>query len=205
MATNRTPDATRRNERSRVAILTATRELVAEVGYSRLTIEAVAARAGVGKQTIYRWWGSKGELIFDAVLALSEGLDGAIALPDTGDIETDLKAVLRATVAEFSDPAFEAPLRALNAEIITDPALARTYRERLERPMNEAKRARLEAAQRDGQIDPDADLDLFLEVLFAPLVQRWLLRSGPLDAAFADALVETALRAFRVKARVAPD
>jgi hypothetical protein len=82
-------------------------------------------------------------------------------------------------------------------EIINDPELAAAYRERLEGPMNEAKKERLRGAQRAGQIAADADLDLFLDVLYAPLTQRWLVRSGPLDDDFADALVDTALRAFR--------
>lgn len=198
MTPRATPDATRRNERSRVAILTATRELISQVGYAKLTIEAIAARAGVGKQTIYRWWSSKGAVVFDSLLALSEGPDGEdIALPDTGDVEADLKAVLRATATEFSDPDFEAPIRALHTEIINDPDLAAVYREKMEQPMNEAKKERLRNAQRAGQIAADADLDLFLEVLHAPFTQRWLTRSGPLDADFADALVDTALRAFR--------
>ncbi|MGB2571650.1 TetR/AcrR family transcriptional regulator [Micromonospora citrea] len=192
----KTPDPARRSERSRQAILRATRELVSEVGYAKLSIEAIATRAGVGKQTIYRWWRSKGAVVFDSFLALSEGADG-MALPDTGDIEADLKAVLRATVAEFADPAFEAPIRALNLEIAGDPELAAQYREKLAGPVDEAKKERLRSAQRAGQIAADADLDLALELLYAPLYQRWLLRSGPLTAAYADALVDHALRALR--------
>src|SRR5690606_25306680 len=80
----RNPDPRRRSERSRRAILDAARTLVAETGYPKLTIEAVAARAGVGKQTIYRWWPSKGALLLDAVLALSQTAEGDITLPDTG-------------------------------------------------------------------------------------------------------------------------
>ncbi|MCI2420384.1 TetR/AcrR family transcriptional regulator [Saccharopolyspora sp. K220] len=198
MAERKAPDASRRSERSRTAILTAARELIGEIGYGKLTIEAIAARAGVGKQTIYRWWPSKGAVVFDSLLALSEQADGAgIVLPDTGDIEADLKTVLRATAAEFADPEFEKPIRALNTEIINDRELAAAYREKMAAPMTEAKKQRLRSAQRAGQLAADADLDLFLDVLYAPLTQRWLLRSGPLDDAFADALVETALRAFR--------
>ncbi|MEU6269018.1 TetR/AcrR family transcriptional regulator [Saccharopolyspora shandongensis] len=198
MSSRKTPDATRRSERSRVAILTAARELIAEVGYAKLSIEAIAARAGVGKQTIYRWWPSKGAVVFDSLLALSEGADGeGIVLPDTGDIEADLKTVLRATAAEFADPEFEAPIRALNSEIINDAELAAIYREKMAAPVEEAKKQRLRSAQRAGQLAADADLDLLLEVLYAPLAQRWLLRSGPLDDAFADALVDATLRAFR--------
>ncbi|BCJ60128.1 TetR/AcrR family transcriptional regulator [Micromonospora endophytica] len=191
------PDPARRSERSRLAVLRATRELVTEVGYAGLSIEAIAARAGVGKQTIYRWWRSKGAVVFDAILALSEGSEGAVTLPDTGDIEADLKVVLRATVAEFADPAFEAPIRALNLEIASDPELAAEYRKRLAAPVDEAKKARLRSAQQAGQIRADADLDLALELLYAPLYQRWLLRSAPLTPEYADALVEHVLRALR--------
>src|SRR5690606_13055468 len=83
-----TPGSSRRSEASRRAILTAAFELAGEVGYAKLSIEGIAARAGVGKQTIYRWWPSKGAVLFDAILSLSEGPEGS-ALPDTGDLEAD--------------------------------------------------------------------------------------------------------------------
>lgn len=191
----RKPDPARRNERSRQAVLEATRELISEVGYAKISIEGIAARAGVGKQTIYRWWRSKGAVVFDSFLALSEGTDG-MALPDTGDIEADLKAVMRATAAEFADPAFEAPIRALNLEIAGDPELAALYREKLAAPVDEAKKERLRSAQRAGQIAADADLDLALELLYAPLYQRWMLRTGPITQEYADALVDHLLRAL---------
>ncbi|MEU8393516.1 TetR/AcrR family transcriptional regulator [Micromonospora sp. NPDC048843] len=177
-------------------MLAATRALIAEVGYRKVSIESIAARAGVGKQTIYRWWPSKGAVIFESFLALGDTDGDGVALPDTGDIEADLKLVMRATVAEFADPEFERPIRALNTEIINDPDLAEQYDRLLGRPMDEAKKVRLRSAQQAGQLRADADLDLLLEVLYAPLQQRWLLRSGPLSESYADALVETALRAF---------
>ncbi|NUP28969.1 MAG: TetR/AcrR family transcriptional regulator [Nocardia sp.] len=199
------PDPTRRSERSRQAVLTAARELVSEVGYAKLSIEAIAARAGVGKQTIYRWWSSKGAVVLDAILTLSEsGPEQSTELPDTGDLEADLKAVMRATVAEFADPAFENPIRALNTEIINDPALAAEYRARLADPVDEAKKDRLRSAQRAGQLDAETDLDLALELLYAPLYQRWLLRSGPLTPEYADALVELFLKAVRPSAGARP-
>src|ERR687891_660297 len=107
MAESRTaPDSSRRNPTSRRAILAAALDLVREVGYAKLSIEGIAARAGVGKQTIYRWWPSKGAVLFDAFLTLSESQDGEVeALPDTGDLEADLKLVLRATVAELNETA----------------------------------------------------------------------------------------------------
>jgi AcrR family transcriptional regulator len=190
------PNPSRRSEQSRRAILTAARDLVSEVGFAKLTIEAIAARAGVGKQTIYRWWASKGEVVFEAFLALSDPGEG-IVLPDTGDVETDLKFLMRETVAEFADPAFEGPVRALNSEIINDPKLAALYHEKMAAPVDEAKKERLRSAQRAGQIAHDIDLDLALELLYAPLYQRWLLRSGPLTPEYADNLVALTLKALR--------
>ncbi|WP_328714510.1 TetR/AcrR family transcriptional regulator [Nocardia salmonicida] len=193
-----TADATRRNEGSRRAILSAAFELAGEIGYDKLTIEAIAARAGVGKQTIYRWWPSKGAVLLDAFLMLSEtGDDATPGLPDTGDLEADLKLVLRATVAELADPRFDLPLRGLTSAIMHDPALAATYVERLQGPVDDLKRRRLAAAQTAGQIAADIDLDVAIAMIWGPLMDRWLLRTGTLTTDFADRVVETALRGLR--------
>ncbi|TWD17591.1 TetR family transcriptional regulator [Streptomyces sp. T12] len=197
MSDDKGPDHSRRKERSRHAILTAARALVMEGAYEKVTVEAIAARAGVGKQTIYRRWPSKSAVVFAALLALSEDADGqSVTLPDTGDIEADLKLVMRATAQEFTDPSFDKLIRALNTEIANDAGLAAEYREKLARPLDEAKKKRLRSAQKAGQLDPRADLDLVLELLYAPLFQRWLHRSGPLTPAYADSLVDATLRAF---------
>ncbi|AXK34072.1 TetR/AcrR family transcriptional regulator [Streptomyces armeniacus] len=200
-----TSPRTRRSEASRQAILSAAFDLVGEVGYAKLSIEAIAARAGVGKQTIYRWWPSKGAVLFDAFLPVTEGPDGPRtegdaapgALPDTGDIEADLKRVLRKTVDELNDPRYDGPMRALTSEILHDPELAATYTERLDRPMKELKKTRLRAAQEAGQLAADIDLDAAADLVWGPLLSRWLLRSGPLTHAYADQLVHTALNGLR--------
>src|ERR1700754_5038901 len=105
----------RRSAQSREAIMRAALEMCQELGYARLTIEGIAARAGVGKQTIYRWWSSKAEVLFEAFVEFGaqaageaeEAWEGAGALPDTGDLAADLKTVLRATVDGLLDPRFE--------------------------------------------------------------------------------------------------
>jgi AcrR family transcriptional regulator len=191
-------DTTRRNDVSRRAILAAAFELVQEVGYTKLSIEGIAARAGVGKQTIYRWWPSKGAVLFDAFLMLSEQPDGGeAALPDTGDLEADLKAVLRATIEELNDPRYDKPMRALNTEITHDPALAALYAERLDAPMRELKKQRLRSAQRIGQLAEGLDLDVAIDLLWGPLLNRWLQRNGALTPDYADSIVETALNGLR--------
>lgn len=195
--TRSTPDPARRSERSRKAVLTAAADLVAEVGFARLTIEAIAARAGVGKQTIYRWWPSKGAVVFDAFLAANEDASGSLALPDTGDLAADLRAVLRPTADELADAGFDNTGRGLTAEVLTDPALLRDYRERLLDPLLEVTRDRLRSAREAGDIDPAADLDLAVELLYGPLYYRWLHGLGPLDHAYADRLLAAVLRALR--------
>ncbi|MFF2656809.1 TetR/AcrR family transcriptional regulator [Kitasatospora sp. NPDC058032] len=190
------PDPSRRNEQSRTAILTAAGELVAEIGFGKLTIEKIAARAGVGKQTIYRWWPSKGAVVFDSFLAANENASGSLALPDTGDLTEDLRTLLRGTVLELADPAFNRTGRALAAEVLTDPDLLREYRERLLDPLLEVTRDRLRAAREAGQLRADADLDLAVELLYGPLYYRWLHGLGSLDADYADQVAAALLSAF---------
>ncbi|MEU6863572.1 TetR/AcrR family transcriptional regulator [Streptomyces sp. NPDC046876] len=190
------PDASRRSDRSRRAILEAALALVGEVGYNRLTIEAIAARAGVGKQTIYRWWPSKAAVLLDASLALAghaEAEGGWSGFPDTGDLAADLKQVLRATVDEFNDEKYAAPARALTAAGATDPELGARFTEKLLGPQLALYEARLRAAREAGQLPPDADLRLTVEMLVGPLTYRWLMRTAPLTHAYADALVDRVL------------
>lgn len=181
----------RRSELSRDRIFDAAVAIAKQSGYAHLTIESIAARAGVGKQTIYRWWPSKGAVLLDAVMHLNNGRSGA--LPDTGDLRADLRAVLRATAAELRDPGFDRLLRSLTVAILTDEELAAHSRERLELPTRALKLARLESARAVGQLAHDADLELIVDMLFAPMSQRWMLRTGALDDAFADALVDSVL------------
>ncbi|MCX4732414.1 TetR/AcrR family transcriptional regulator [Streptomyces sp. NBC_01363] len=200
MVETRQPDSSRRSERSRRAIHDAALGLVAEVGYPRTTIEAIAARAGVGKQTIYRWWPSKAAVLLEAFLALGEraagpsGAGEAQGIPDTGDLAADLRAVLRATVDELNDPAFEAPTRALAAAGIVDPQLGAEFVQKLLDPGLQLYVARLRAAQEAGRVRADIDPRVALELLVGPLTHRWLLRTLPLTHEYADAIVDHALR-----------
>ncbi|WP_351230460.1 TetR/AcrR family transcriptional regulator [Streptomyces sp. NPDC002133] len=194
MAETRVPDASRRSERSRRAIYDAALSLVGEVGYTRTTIESIAARAGVGKQTIYRWWPSKAAVLLEAFLDRAEqAAQGEPELPDTGDLEADLKLVLRATVDELNSPPYDAPARALAAESVVDPALAAEFVHRLLEPSLQLYVRRLRAAQDAGHVRPGIDPRIALELLVGPLAHRWLLRTLPLTHEYADKIVEYAL------------
>jgi AcrR family transcriptional regulator len=188
------PNPARRNERSRQAILSTTADLLGRVGYTKLTVEAIAARAGVGKQTIYRWWPDKGALILEAYLALV-GAEEDLTLPDSGDLEADLRLVLGSLVDSLADPVFERRYRALLTAIQDDPKLAAALLDRLLKPWLEATRQRLRAAQRAGQIC-DVDLDVAAEMLYGPVYYRWLLRTGPISREYVDAVVAMTLQAL---------
>ncbi|MEU1691115.1 TetR/AcrR family transcriptional regulator [Streptomyces hirsutus] len=206
------PDSTRRSERSRRAIYDAAIALVVEVGYPKTTIEGIAARAGVGKQTIYRWWGSKADVLLEAFLDLSEqaartaaqehenheGQEGRAGhesqgIPDTGDLAADLKLVLRATVDELRDPGFEAPSRALAAEGVVNEELGRRFVAQLLEPQLQLYVDRLRSAQEAGQVRPDIDPRIALELFVSPLAQRWLQYTGPITYEYTDTLVDYAL------------
>ncbi|MER5550820.1 TetR/AcrR family transcriptional regulator [Streptomyces sp. NPDC002793] len=212
MSAQRPPDSSRRSDRSRRAICDAALALVGEVGYAKTTIEGIAARAGVGKQTIYRWWPSKAAVLMEAFLDMSArqaaesapetpeaGEDGAYGIPDTGDLAADLKLVLRATVDELNDPVSEAPTRALTAEGIIDPALGAQFVEALLEPQLQLYVTRLRAAQEAGEVREEVDPRVALELLIAPLTHRWLLRTLPLTHAYADAVVDHALSGLAVR------
>ncbi|CAL9407309.1 hypothetical protein SUDANB58_01571 [Streptomyces sp. enrichment culture] len=210
----RRPDTSRRSERSRRAIYEAALALVVEVGYPKTTIEGIAARAGVGKQTIYRWWSSKADVLLEAFLDLSDqaaraaeqsagpsaerpagwaGEPQSYAIPDTGDLAADLKAVLRATVDELRDPKFEAPSRALAAEGVVNEELGRVFVAKLLEPSLQLYVDRLRSAQEAGQVRPDVDPRIALELFVSPLAQRWLQHTAPISHAYTDTLVDYAL------------
>ncbi|MHC3453459.1 TetR/AcrR family transcriptional regulator [Streptomyces prasinus] len=209
------PDSTRRSERSRRAIYDAALALVVEIGYPKTTIEGIAARAGVGKQTIYRWWGSKADVLLEAFLDLGEQAARAVpqepeereereeregrageegqGIPDTGDLAADLRLVLRATVDELRDPRFEAPSRALAAEGVVNEELGRRFVAKLLEPQLQFYVDRLRSAQEAGQVRPDVDPRIALELFVSPLAQRWLQYTGPITYAYTDTLVDYAL------------
>jgi AcrR family transcriptional regulator len=177
-------------------ILTATCDLLTAVGYERLTIEAVAARAGVSKQTIYRWWASKSAIVAEAVL--TGVIIGEQAVPaDTGDLDSDVRSWLKELVGGFHDPRATALSRALaaaSAESETDAA--RLY-DLTVRPLRDALTERLQSAQSLGQLRADADLDAFAEAVMGAMLYRVLARSGPPPDSYADGLADLLLSGVR--------
>lgn len=185
------PDSARRNARSRRATLDAAWDLVAELPYAKVTVEAIAARAGVSKATIYRWWPSRGAVVVDAFAERALDPD----LPDTGDFAADMRTVVRAVVAEFAGPQADAFFRALTVEALQDRALRAQVAERVY-AVQLAGFARRFAAARDlGQLRPGLADALVLELLVGPVLHRWQGGVWELTPDYADAVVDLAIRA----------
>lgn len=183
-----------RSEKSQTAILTATQELIEEVGFEKCSIEAVAKRAGVGKQTIYRWWPSKGALVADAVVAGLVGNEPP-AIPDTGNLRQDLWTWLSMYVDTLRDPYTETLVRIITAASAEHRETAESLNAGLAAPLTAAMVARIERARHE--LAPTTDpMVVAASLVGAPYTQ--LLAGDPMTATQArslfDVLMDGALR-----------
>lgn len=175
----------RRSERSHRAIVSATQELLVERGYRELTIEGVASRAGVGKQTIYRWWPSRAALVLEAYLAGSD----AVAPPaDSGSTYKDVRALLGWLIAVLAEPTGGRVVAGLLADLQHDPDLAEGFRHDVVPARRSAMLAALERGRERGDIRADADLELAVDTLHGAVFYRLLFSGEPLDADFTERL-----------------
>lgn len=178
-----------RSEAARVAILDATARLFESRGYDHLTMEGIAAEAHVGKQTIYRWWPSKGALVADCLL---EGLlfRQGFSPADTGDLRADLTAWLRGILGFVDREGGDTMVHSLIAAAGDHPSVGARLSEQL--GANSLLHARFEAAVAAGQLSPDRPLDELGDALVGAVVLRALSRT-PSDAAAAGRLVDAVL------------
>lgn len=189
-----TPDPARRNERSRRAILSAAVALIGEIGYDRVSIEAIAKRAGVGKQTIYRWWPSKGAV---ALEALDDSLATVVDFRDSGDIVEDLRHHMRGVTQLLGSTQIGPVIQGLIAAAQSDPALSRAHLEKVIQPATVAWRDRIARAQDRGELRADADPETIIDMLFGAMYFRLLLHTRPSEPEQIDAALDIALRGLR--------
>jgi len=158
-----------RSELARASIMAATRDLLREEGYDRVTIVDIAARARVGKQTVYRWWPSKAAIVTECVL---EGMVEftLITAPATGVTAADLTAWLEASHSRIASPDTAPLLRALTAAAATDDGAAARMAERFTGPLRDAINDTLHAGIAAGQIRPDADAAAIADLLVGSLM-----------------------------------
>jgi len=187
MATNGGSAGRPRSEEAHQAILDATVELLAEVGFSALTVEGVAQRAGVGKATIYRRWPSKLPLVVEAFGGLPQLED-----VDTGDLASDLKTMLRAYLQLFNTTPLAAILPSLAGERAHNEALSELFDPVLRgrrKPLTHA----LERGDARGELPAGLDLELAADLVVGPIAVKLFFTGGKLSPRMVAPMVDLAL------------
>jgi AcrR family transcriptional regulator len=183
----------RRNEAAKDAILNAAYRLLSEPGTEALTIDSIAAEAGVGRQTIYRWWPSKGAVLADA---LARHARMVVPDRDTGSFTGDLAAFFADSFAGLSDAGLATRLRQIVAAAQQDEHVARVLAD-FTAARRAALRALLERGRASGELAADADLGMLVDMAYGVLYYRLLVGHAPLDAAAARSLAAELTRSGR--------
>jgi AcrR family transcriptional regulator len=178
----------RRDENARVAVLHAADDLLVERGFGGVTVEGIAARAGVAKQTIYRWWPSKVDILLDTLI---DDADSQLAVPDAGPAVESTRRYLTALARFLDEPAGKV-LLALIGEAQHDQEMARTFHERYLDPRRAAEREMLSRGIASGELPAGLDLDAALDALCGPVLYRGL-TGAPVPQSFIDGLIADVL------------
>ena len=180
------PPGRPRSEGARRAILRAAGELLERDGFPAVTVEAIAARAGVSKTTVYRWWPNKAAVVMDGFLS---AVSSELPFPRTGSARRDLTLHMRALVGALGGGRGRT-VAALIAEAQHDPELAGALRSRWLSVRRAQIRGILERGIADGELREDLDLEVAVDALYGPIYYRLLAGHLPLGEGFADALAE---------------
>jgi AcrR family transcriptional regulator len=174
------------------AILESTLAILADRGYAGLTLDAVAARAGVSKSTIYRRWSSKEHLVIAAFATTPELPD-----PDTGSLAEDLSIVMKAFLRLLRTTPLAGVLPSLVGEQVRNPALSEALAPLITARRGPVERA-LQRAEERGELAPLPDLELAVDVVMGPLVTRLFFGGGPPGPRFVDHTLTLVLRGLGV-------
>lgn len=185
MASTGVPPGRKRDASRDDALRHAALELLTELGYDRLTIDAVATRAGAGKATVYRRWPSKAELVVDAVTRMRAAPD----LVDTGSLRGDLVAFMSYMNAA-DDPLQTSVTAGLVSSMVHDAGLRAAFTEHFATPRRRVLQAMFERAVRRGEIPPQPDFELLAGVLPALAIHRMVTTGLPPDAGYALILID---------------
>ncbi|WP_170225220.1 TetR/AcrR family transcriptional regulator [Nocardioides albertanoniae] len=178
-----------RSEQARLSVLEASGRLFAEKGYDHLTIEGIAAEAGVSKQTIYRWWSSKSAVVADALIEDLLLPDHPV-VPDTGDIRADLTAWMQSLLDLVAQPGNEGLVRSLVAAACENPDIGTRLNDAL--GITATVSTRIEAAVAAGQLPADLPVMEFVRALVGGFVLHTLERADP-DPDVAERIVRALL------------
>ncbi|MFI1915345.1 TetR/AcrR family transcriptional regulator [Nocardia sp. NPDC020380] len=171
---------------------------LAEQGYARLSMEAVAKRAGVGKSALYRRWPAKQAMV---IAVLAEFSVGRADIADTGSLRGDLYAVLEGVLEWLAHPRFSRILPDLVAETVRNPELGDIVTSMIGDPRRERGARVLQRAIARGELPADLDLELALDLVAAPIYWRLSVRGGTLEPGYLDTLLDALLPALAASVR----
>lgn len=178
-----------RSAESEQAILEAAWTLLQQNSVHKVSIEAIAREAGVGKTTIYRWWPSKAAVIVDAFLAQVEA---SLPFPETETATDALAQQMKQVVQVFRGDVGQI-VAGIIAEGQCDPVALESFRDRFLLPRREAARQIIVRGIESGEFDEQLDPELAMDILYGPIYYRLLVQHLPLDEVFAAALSERAI------------
>lgn len=178
-----------RSEETKKAILTASYELLLENGFNTITVEGIAERAGVSKATIYKWWPNKAAVVLDGFFAATESM---LQVPDTGSVSEDLFIQVNNLAAFITSPKGKV-ITELIAAGQFDANIAEEYRVRYFNPRRLISQHILERGMQRGELKNDLDMELSIDLIFAPLFYRLLITGETVDSAFVKSLISHAL------------
>ena len=179
-----------RDPETRAKILKAAYEMLNEVGFMDLTIEGVAARAGVGKPTIYRRWKTKAALAMDAFL---EAVNPELAFPDNGSVKEDFREQMQKLVKLMNSPRGEVLANVIGCGQ-ADRELIEVYLENWLTPRREDAKLIFQRGVERGELREDVDAEIAIDALYSPLFYRLLLKHQPLTVEFIDDLVDVVMK-----------
>jgi AcrR family transcriptional regulator len=170
------------------AIIDATIDLLVRDGYDRLSMEGVAAAAGVGKTTVYRRWGSKAELVIDAMAALKPSIDTI----DTGTLDGDIELLISVSCSPHSERLFRV-MASICSALPREPDLLDAFKTRFTEPRIARISALLVRAQKRGELGPEIDVAMAASLVPSLMLQRVLMTGQPAGRVYAEQVVGSVL------------
>jgi AcrR family transcriptional regulator len=183
----------KRCDRARSAILSASMELLEKSPLREVTAEAIAARAGVSKATIYKWWPNKSLVALEAFLSR---MQSAVATPDTGSAQKDFTAQLRSLLRFFKSP-YGRIYAQFIAEGQSDSVFMAQFRDGFLKTRRDEVRVMWKRGVARGEICRRIDADVAIDLIYGPVIFRLLTGHAPLNDAQAEAIVAAVFRGLR--------
>ena len=181
-----------RSEQVHQIILRTALDLAFEIGFRNLSIEAIAAKAGVGKTTIYRRWPNKGAVLMDAFLSI---VGPQTSFPSTDRAIESIRLQMRTQVKAFRSK-YGKMIRSLVGDGQFDPDVLEAFRQRWILPRRQMARNTIELAMQQGDLRPDLDVDTVIDTLYAPIYYRLLFETGPISDVYADRLYHAMIEGY---------